>query len=112
MGLWILGAALAIDEGQSFWRTAGGGPSIPLEGFPWASVMPPMEEHLTADEIWKVLLFKSWFTGGDPAWVYRIVASWFSSPYWTNFAKGVQFFSSRETDLLRVIRYPASLSEK
>lgn len=62
---------LYIDEGQSFWRTAGGGPVIPLEGFPWASVMPPMEEHLTIDEIWKVLLFKSWFTGGDPAWVYQ-----------------------------------------
>ena len=62
---------LYIDEGQSFWRTARGGPSLAQEGFPWASVMPPMEEHLTADEIWKILLFKYWFTGGDPAWVYK-----------------------------------------
>ena len=62
---------LYVEEGHEFWRTAGGGTVLPTEGFPWASVMPPMEEHLTADEIWKILLFKSWFTGGDPAWVYE-----------------------------------------
>lgn len=58
-----------VNDGHSFLRTAGGGPGLPPEGFPWSSVMPPMEEHLTADEIWKVLLFKSWFTGGDPQWI-------------------------------------------
>lgn len=67
-----LRTVLYVEEGHEFWRTAGGGKVLPPEGFPWMSVMPPMEEHLTADEIWKVLLFKSWFTGGDPEWVSQL----------------------------------------
>ncbi len=34
--------------------------------FPWASVMPPWEQHLTVDEIWKVVLFEYWHTGYYP----------------------------------------------
>jgi hypothetical protein len=43
-----------------------GGIGLPNEGFPWASVMPPWEQHLTVDEIWKVILFEYWHTGYYP----------------------------------------------
>lgn len=53
-------------ESDMFWRTAKGGLALPREGFPWASVMPPMEQHLSTDEIWKVVLFEYWHTGYSP----------------------------------------------
>jgi hypothetical protein len=28
--------------------------------------MPPREQHLTVDEIWKVILFENWHTGYYP----------------------------------------------
>jgi hypothetical protein len=49
-----------------FWRVSKGGIGLPREAFPWASVMPPWEQHLTTDEIWKVILFEYWHTGYYP----------------------------------------------
>ncbi len=60
------GTLAQLQESYAFWRTATGGINIPTEGFPWASTMPRMEEHLSTDDIWKVVLFSYWHTGGVP----------------------------------------------
>lgn len=54
------------QESYEFWRTASGGMNLPNEGFPWISTMPRMEEHLSIDDIWKVVLFTYWHTGWAP----------------------------------------------
>lgn len=60
------GTLAQLQETFVFWRVAKGGIGLPPEGFPWASVMPPWEQHLTTDEIWKVILFEYWHTGYYP----------------------------------------------
>ena len=60
------GTIAQLQEAYVFWRTATGGINIPWEGFPWASTMPRMEEHLSTDDIWKVVLFTYWHTGWEP----------------------------------------------
>jgi Cytochrome C oxidase, cbb3-type, subunit III len=60
------GTIAQLQETFIFWRVAKGGIGLPREGFPWASVMPPWEQHLTTDEIWKVILFEYWHTGYYP----------------------------------------------
>ena len=60
------GTLAQLQETFVFWRVAKGGIGLPREGFPWASVMPPWEQHLTTDEIWKVVMFEYWHTGYYP----------------------------------------------
>lgn len=60
------GTIAQLQETFVFWRVAKGGIGLPGEGFPWASVMPPWEQHLTVDEIWKVIMFEYWHTGYYP----------------------------------------------
>ena len=60
------GTIAQLQETFLFWRVAKGGIGLPREGFPWASTMPPWEQHLTTDEIWKVVLFEFWHTGYYP----------------------------------------------
>jgi hypothetical protein len=60
------GTIAQLQETFIFWRVAKGGIGLPREGFPWASVMPPWEQHLTTDEIWKVVMFEYWHTGYYP----------------------------------------------
>ncbi len=60
------GTIAQLQETFLFWRVSKGGIGLPREGFPWASVMPPWEQHLTTDEIWKVVLFEYWHTGYYP----------------------------------------------
>ncbi len=60
------GTIAQLQETFIFWRVSKGGIGLPREGFPWASVMPPWEQHLTTDEIWKVILFEYWHTGYYP----------------------------------------------
>lgn len=60
------GTIAQLQETFIFWRVAKGGIGLPRESFPWASVMPPWEQHLTTDEIWKVILFEYWHTGYYP----------------------------------------------
>jgi hypothetical protein len=60
------GTLAQLQETFVFWRVAKGGIGLPREGFPWASVMPPWEQHLTTDEIWKVIMFEYWHTGYYP----------------------------------------------
>ena len=60
------GTIAQLQETFIFWRVSKGGLGLPREGFPWASVMPPWEQHLTTDEIWKVVLFEYWHTGYYP----------------------------------------------
>ncbi len=54
------------QEAHTFWRVAGGGINLPPEGFPWMSTMPRMEDHLSTEDIWKVVLFSYWHTGWVP----------------------------------------------
>jgi mono/diheme cytochrome c family protein len=56
------GTIAQLQETFVFWRISKGGPGLPREGAPWASAMPPWEEHLTTDEIWKVNMFEYWHT--------------------------------------------------
>ncbi|HHZ83629.1 MAG TPA: cytochrome c, partial [Nitrospirales bacterium] len=60
------GTLAQLQETFVFWRVAKGGPGLPREGFPWASAMPPWEQHLTTEEIWKVILFEYWHTKYPP----------------------------------------------
>ena len=60
------GTIAQLQETFVFWRVSQGGIGLPPEGFPWASVMPPWKEHLTTDEIWKVVMFEYWHTGYYP----------------------------------------------
>lgn len=60
------GTIAQLQETFVFWRISKGGPGLPREGFPWASAMPPWQEHLTTDEIWKVNMFEYWHTGFFP----------------------------------------------
>lgn len=53
-------------EAYTFWRVASGGINLPPEGFPWMSTMPRMEDHLSTEDIWKVVLFSYWHTGWVP----------------------------------------------
>ena len=53
-------------DSYRFFHVAQGGVGLPPEAFPWASQMPPFKEHLTIDEIWKVILFVYWHTGEPP----------------------------------------------
>ena len=55
-------------EADMYIRIAKGGAWLPAEGFPWASTMPAMEEHLSAADIWKVTLFLYSHTGKEPYW--------------------------------------------
>ena len=60
------GTIAQLQEAFVFWRVAKGGPGLPVESFPWASTMPPWEQHLTIDEMWKVIMFEYWHTGFFP----------------------------------------------
>ena len=60
------GTIAMLKESFLFWRVAKGGPGLPNESTPWSSAMPPWEEHLTVDEMWKVILFEYWYTGWHP----------------------------------------------
>jgi len=60
------GTIAMLQEAFIFWRVAKGGPGLPNESTPWSSAMPPWEEHLKTDEIWKVILFEYWYTGWHP----------------------------------------------
>ena len=60
------GTIAMLRESFLFWRVAKGGPGLPNESTPWSSAMPPWEEHLKTDEMWKVILFEYWYTGWHP----------------------------------------------
>lgn len=60
------GTIAMLQEAFIFWRVSKGGPGLPNESTPWSSAMPPWEEHLNTEEIWKVILFEYWYTGWHP----------------------------------------------
>lgn len=51
------GTIAQLQESYLFWRIASGGPGLPAEGKGWNSAMPVWDETLSADEIWKVILY-------------------------------------------------------
>ena len=55
-----------LTDSFLFWRIAKGGPELPDGSGPWSSSMPKWEYFLTEDEIWKVIIFMSDFTGFKP----------------------------------------------
>ena len=60
------GTIAMLQEAFLFWRVSKGGPGLPNESTPLSSAMPPWEEHLKTEEIWKVILFEYWYTGWHP----------------------------------------------
>lgn len=60
------GTIAMLRESFLFWRVSKGGPGLPNESTPWSSAMPPWEEHLQTEQIWKVILFEYWYTGWHP----------------------------------------------
>ncbi len=54
------------QEVYIFWETYVGGQGMPREAFPWAVTMPAFQEHLSSQDIWKVILFLYWATGYEP----------------------------------------------
>ena len=56
------GTIAQLQEAFVFWRVAKGGPGLPAQSSPWDSAMPPWEQHLTIDEMWKVIMFEYWHT--------------------------------------------------
>ena len=51
------GTIAQLQESFLFWRIAKGGPGLPSESAPWSSSMPAWEHVLSAEEIWKVILY-------------------------------------------------------
>ena len=51
------GTIAQLQESYLFWRIAAGGPGLPAEGKGWNSAMPVWDETLSADQIWKVILY-------------------------------------------------------
>ncbi len=51
------GTIAQLQESYLFWRIATGGPGLPADGKAWNSAMPVWDETLSADEIWKVILY-------------------------------------------------------
>lgn len=60
------GTIAMMSESYIFWRVAKGGIGLPGEAAPWSSAMPPWEESLTEEEIWKVVLYLFEETGYAP----------------------------------------------
>ncbi len=50
------GTIATLVEGVAFWRIKEGGPGLPDESSPWDSAMPAWEDHLTDEQIWKVIM--------------------------------------------------------
>ncbi|MDP7534352.1 MAG: cytochrome c [SAR202 cluster bacterium] len=46
-----------LQQSYVFWRISKGGKGLPSESAPWNSAMPAWEDDLTADEIWKVIMY-------------------------------------------------------
>lgn len=61
-----VGTIAQLQESYLFWRISTGGPGLPAEAAPWTSSMPVWQNFLTADEIWKVILFLYDYTGHRP----------------------------------------------
>ncbi len=51
------GTIAQLQQSYLFWRIAKGGPQLPTESAPWNSAMPAWENVLSADEIWKVIIY-------------------------------------------------------
>jgi hypothetical protein len=60
------GTIAQLQETFVFWRISKGGMNAPREINPWDSAMPPWEEHLKTEDIWRVALFEYWHTGFFP----------------------------------------------
>jgi len=60
------GTIAMLQEAYLFWRIAKGGPGLPKESKPWNSVMPAWEDRLTAEDIWKVIMYLYDATGYQP----------------------------------------------
>jgi mono/diheme cytochrome c family protein len=52
-----VGTISMLQESYVFWRVATGGPGLPRGAAPWNSAMPAWQQFLSADEIWRVILY-------------------------------------------------------
>jgi mono/diheme cytochrome c family protein len=54
------------QENYVFWKVAKGGIGMPRGAFPWAIAMPGYENHISTNDMWKVIEFIYWETGWYP----------------------------------------------
>lgn len=50
-------SVITLPESYAYWRVMKGGPGLPEKFAPWDSAMPPWENQLTEEEVWKVILY-------------------------------------------------------
>jgi mono/diheme cytochrome c family protein len=61
-----VGTIAQLTESFVFWRVGTGGPGLPSEGTPWISAMPVWHNHLTEEQLWKVVMFIYDYSGYQP----------------------------------------------
>lgn len=61
-----VGTISMLQESFVFWRVATGGPGLPEAATPWRSAMPAWQQFLSAEEIWKVILYIYAGSGSTP----------------------------------------------
>ncbi len=66
IGFSEVGTIGELNESYLFWRITSGGAGLPRESSPWSSAMPAWKDHLSEEEIWKVILFLYDYTGFSP----------------------------------------------
>lgn len=60
------GTIATVVEPYPFWRIMKGAPGLPGIATPWNSAMPPWEDELTEEEIWKIILAEYSIAGREP----------------------------------------------
>ncbi|MDK1023123.1 MAG: cytochrome c [Gammaproteobacteria bacterium] len=61
-----IGTISQLEETYVFWRTATGGPGLPMGATPWNSSMPVWQDFLSEKEIWQVVLYIYDASGSTP----------------------------------------------
>jgi len=60
------GTIATVVEPYPFWRISRGAPGLPGMATPWHSAMPPWEDELTPDDIWRIILAEYAIAGREP----------------------------------------------
>ncbi len=60
------GAIATVVETYPFWRIKEGAPGLPAIATPWNSAMPPWEDELEDDEIWRIIMAEYAIAGTEP----------------------------------------------
>ena len=60
------GTIAQLQESFLFWRIKKGGVGLPVEGMPWKSAMPRWETRISADNIWRIIMYEYEGSGHTP----------------------------------------------